>query len=162
MLFSAQRGGRNILQPFAPVSTKQCGSFTWTAGKLVFVSMREASRTGKVPAESRDTAQYAVMRAKLLPICLQSQTKTAPLKAVRLNYLMISMRRWLRGLDLNQRPSGYEPDELPDCSTPRHRSTSLETPKGLPSRISPLTYEWVSPRAFRKLQCLAATYSSMP
>ena len=24
----------------------------------------------------------------------------------------------LRGLDLNQRPSGYEPDELPDCSTP--------------------------------------------
>jgi hypothetical protein len=28
-------------------------------------------------------------------------------------------RNWLRGLDLNQRPSGYEPDELPDCSTPR-------------------------------------------
>jgi hypothetical protein len=28
---------------------------------------------------------------------------------------------WLRGLDLNQRPSGYEPDELPDCSTPRHQ-----------------------------------------
>ena len=27
---------------------------------------------------------------------------------------------WLRGLDLNQRPSGYEPDELPDCSTPRY------------------------------------------
>jgi len=25
----------------------------------------------------------------------------------------------LRGLDLNQGPSGYEPDELPDCSTPR-------------------------------------------
>src|SRR2546422_2493149 len=25
---------------------------------------------------------------------------------------------WLRGLDLNQRPSGYEPDELPGCSTP--------------------------------------------
>jgi hypothetical protein len=25
----------------------------------------------------------------------------------------------LRGKDLNLRPSGYEPDELPDCSTPR-------------------------------------------
>jgi len=27
----------------------------------------------------------------------------------------------LRGLDLNQGPSGYEPDELPDCSTPRFK-----------------------------------------
>jgi hypothetical protein len=27
--------------------------------------------------------------------------------------------RWLRGLDLNQGPLGYEPNELPDCSTPQ-------------------------------------------
>jgi hypothetical protein len=32
---------------------------------------------------------------------------------------LASKHPWLRGLDLNQRPSGYEPDELPDCSTPR-------------------------------------------
>jgi hypothetical protein len=25
----------------------------------------------------------------------------------------------MRGQDLNLRPSGYEPDELPGCSTPR-------------------------------------------
>ena len=26
----------------------------------------------------------------------------------------------MQGPDLNQRPPGYEPDELPDCSTLRH------------------------------------------
>ena len=33
------------------------------------------------------------------------------------------IRRWenlVAGLDLNQRPSGYEPDELPNCSIPRY------------------------------------------
>ena len=31
----------------------------------------------------------------------------------------LKFNNWLRGTDLNRRPSGYEPDELPDCSTPR-------------------------------------------
>ena len=32
--------------------------------------------------------------------------------------------KWLRGVDLNHRPLGYEPNELPDCSTPQLNDTS--------------------------------------
>jgi hypothetical protein len=35
------------------------------------------------------------------------------------------LRGWLRGRDLNPRPLGYEPNELPDCSTPRQFSQNV-------------------------------------
>ena len=34
--------------------------------------------------------------------------------------MLPTLNVWSRGQDLNLRPSGYEPDELPDCSTPQY------------------------------------------
>ena len=50
-----------------------------------------------------------------------------------------SSKRWLRGRDLNPRPLGYEPNELPDCSTPRQSQfTQTDNPiKGRPTTSNP-------------------------
>ena len=47
------------------------------------------------------------------------------------------MKGWLRGLDLNQRPLGYEPNELPDCSTPHSDNNSREYHGQISDRVSP-------------------------
>src|ERR1700727_1809892 len=47
---------------------------------------------------------------------------------------------WWRGQDSNLRPSGYEPDELPDCSTPRRSPCSSKKharPKALGAQSHP-------------------------
>ncbi len=36
---------------------------------------------------------------------------------------------WLRGVDLNHRPLGYEPNELPDCSTPHNHPSAGVLPR---------------------------------
>ena len=67
-------------------------------------------------------------RCPLFRIMLQ--TKNAPImRSRRFQYADITIGFWLRGLDLNQRPSGYEPDELPGCSTPRHQVRKPEPTK---------------------------------
>ena len=46
----------------------------------------------------------------------------------QLSYAPISIafsKGWLRGRDLNPRPLGYEPNELPDCSTPRQINSQI-------------------------------------
>ena len=49
---------------------------------------------------------------KRLPLTFRARTKKATLSSSLFDV-------WLREPDLNRRPSGYEPDELPDCSIPR-------------------------------------------
>jgi hypothetical protein len=45
-------------------------------------------------------------------------TQKLPLKTAAVTARSFATKIWLRGRDLNPRPSGYEPDELPGCSTP--------------------------------------------
>src|SRR5438128_9591709 len=42
---------------------------------------------------------------------------------------------WLRGVDLNPRPLGYEPNELPDCSTPRKHHNNRLYPRQTSSLV---------------------------
>ena len=64
---------------------------------------------------------------------------------------LTARKTWLRGPDLNRQPSGYEPDELPDCSTPRcvekiGGGRRIRTFEGVANRftVCPLWPAWVS------------------
>jgi hypothetical protein len=51
---------------------------------------------------------------------------------------------WVQGLDSNQRPSGYEPDELPGCSTLQQRAETCCAPSTLSTPIPYLRRTFIS------------------
>ena len=64
------------------------------------------------------------------------QNRTADTWSFNPLLYQLSYRALLREQDLNLRPSGYEPDELPGCSTPRHRTAVSYTHLTLPTTNS--------------------------
>ena len=69
--------------------------------------------------------------------------------------------RWLRGGDLNPRPLGYEPNELPDCSTPRQalhwrtfgvrRSTQSNTRTACHASLRAFVPPWLAAGSRRRI-----------
>ena len=84
--------------------------------------LREALRQAKGYDAASERLRQFVADIRMVPKngTLGTMVKTNAGKLLDAGGLIPSSKCWLRGGDLNPRPLGYEPNELPDCSTPRH------------------------------------------
>ncbi len=73
------------------------------------------------------------MTANLRKTCAKNPRKLGWISGIRVSGEAVGLAQpietkrevWLRGVDLNHRPLGYEPNELPDCSTPHKNHNSV-------------------------------------
>ena len=96
------------------------------------------------PAE-QTAATASFLHSKKGPASLHSETD--PISAIPRMEIFLK-GPLLRGQDLNLRPLGYEPSELPNCSTPRRTSRVSQArmpPTGVTARGAPRRH----PRAHR-------------
>ena len=116
-------GVKVSVHPSMPASTRACGQ---SAG---------CARERGCQAEAAEIMRALIDKIVLTPVCRDARrpcrspyTATSPASSASPQKqkgrstraaLWWSAQNWLRGQDSNLRPSGYEPDELPDCSTPR-------------------------------------------
>src|SRR4051794_19643376 len=107
-------------------STPTAICFRAEARKRATATRRRWRRRGRNP--KRMFAKRSQLRVKRREVAMQ------PIEKV-----------WLRGKDLNLRPLGYEPNELPDCSTPQHHG-SAPPPFGQSSRVQCQGKVEMSPR----------------
>ena len=94
---------------------------------------REVGHVGATPIETRGTARTQDRNRTCVGsrgCATRGKTESAPGvartedRAIPILVALFGCTLWLRGQDLNLRPLGYEPSELPNCSTPR-RDTSV-------------------------------------
>ena len=100
----------------------------WFVAKHSIQLSYERSKRWWLRAESNH--RHEDFQSSALPTELRSQKKMAVSTRFELAIFCVTGRRdnhyttrplWLRKLDLNQRPLGYEPNELPGCSIPRYK-----------------------------------------
>jgi hypothetical protein len=131
---------RSASPHFSPAVTPNSWTSTSTTPSRTAPSSRRSDRYASDSERSREAPSRSccrykkIRRSMTLRRILPCQSIFIP--RVGIEKTDLTGTYWLRGQDLNLRPLGYEPSELPNCSTPRYNNYSI-TGLGRPEPSSP-------------------------